>query len=285
MKRKIILFTLFCLLNTYTSLSAKKVADDYENSQDEEYDNEDEDEEEDEEEAALRKAQKRAEKKRQLMQERKIREQILKERKEAQEEAIKLDSFRESNSNATEYTINPDSVKLAIDLNPENFGFYSKDRIMDLSVELDLLLRGRAFLTYNYQFFDYLSVGLAGGIDYSSMSLASKIRQQMPKPTPSQFSALVGVNAKWRVTEWYLNSAFFVQPSLLAGRMWQTFVTQKTTHWRLRPGAFVGLETVFNSGLVLNAKAGAEFPFDFGTANPVKEIVEPLFSLSFGFGI
>ena len=46
MKRKIILFTLFCLLNTYTSLSAKKVADDYENSQDEEYGDEDEDEDE-----------------------------------------------------------------------------------------------------------------------------------------------------------------------------------------------------------------------------------------------
>ena len=282
MKRKIILFTLFCLLNINASLSAAK-SDDYENSDSEsDYDDEDE---EDEEEVALRKAQKKAAKKRQLMQERKVREQILKERKEAQEEAIKLDSFREANSNATEYSINPDSVKLAIDLNPENFGFYSKDRIMDLSVELDLLLRGRAFLTYNYQFFDYLSVGLAGGIDYSSMSLASKIRQQMPKPTPSQFSALVGVNAKWRLTEWYLNSAFFVQPSLLAGRMWQTFVTQKSTHWRLRPGAFVGVESVFNSGLVLNAKVGAEFPFDFGTANPVKEIVEPLFSLSFGFGI
>ena len=282
MKRKIILFTLFCLLNINASLSAAK-SDDYENSDSEsDYDDEDE---EDEEEVALRKAQKKAAKKRQLMQERKVREQILKERKEAQEEAIKLDSFREANSNATEYSINPDSVKLAIDLSPENFGFYSKDRIMDLSVELDLLLRGRAFLTYNYQFFDYLSVGLAGGIDYSSMSLASKIRQQMPKPTPSQFSALVGVNAKWRLTEWYLNSAFFVQPSLLAGRMWQTFVTQKSTHWRLRPGAFVGVESVFNSGLVLNAKVGAEFPFDFGTANPVKEIVEPLFSLSFGFGI
>ncbi len=282
MKRKIILFTLFCLLNINASLSAAK-SDDYENSDSEsDYDDEDE---EDEEEVALRKAQKKAAKKRQLMQERKVREQILKERKEAQEEAIKIDSFREAHSNATEYSINPDSVKLAIDLSPENFGFYSKDRIMDLSVELDLLLRGRAFLTYNYQFFDYLSVGLAGGIDYSSMSLASKIRQQMPKPTPSQFSALVGVNAKWRVTEWYLNSAFFVQPSLLAGRMWQTFVTQKTAHWRLRPGAFVGVESVFNSGLVLNAKVGAEFPFDFGTPNPVKEIVEPLFSLSFGFGI
>ena len=105
------------------------------------------------------------------------------------------------------------------------------------------------------------------------------------KPAPSQFSALVGLGAQWRLTEWYLNSSFSLEPSFMMGRMWQTFANQKTTHWRLLPGMFFGVTTLFDSGFMLSAKAGAEFPFDFGSANAVKELVHPLMMVGFGFAL
>jgi len=67
--------------------------------------------------------------------------------------------------------------------------------------------------------------------------------------------------------------------------MWQTFASINTTHWRLRPGLFGGVETVFDSGLTLSTKVGVELALDVGSENPIYDGAEPLLVVSFGFAI
>lgn len=272
MKKRIILVTLLSFFVLSFSLSAKEIDDDTELN-----DISDEDEEEQE----LQKVRKKALKKRQRI----LEQRLIKERKEAAEQKAQLDSYREAHSNATEYTVNPESVKLAVELNPDNYGFFGKNHTMAFSLQFDYILKGRSLLNYDVRITDTLSLSLKGGIDFTAMSLISKIRQQMSKPAPSQFSTLVGLGAQWRLTEWYLNSSFSLEPSFIMGRMWQIFANQKTTHWRLLPGMFFGVTTLFDSGFMLSAKAGAEFPFDFGSANAVKELVHPSMMVGFGFAL
>ena len=272
MKKRIILVVLLSFVSLSFSLSAKEADDDTDI---------DAMSDEDEEEQELEKVRKKAEKKRQRI----LQQRLAKERKEALEDKAQLDSYREANSNATEYSVNPESVKLAVELNPDNYGFFGKSYLMAFSLQTDYLSKGRTALNYDVRITDTLSLGIKGGIDFTAMSLASKIRQQMSKPAPTQFSVLGGINAQWRVTEWYLNSAFSLEPSFVMARMWQTFANQKTTHWRLLPGMFFGLTTLFDSGFMLSTKLGAEFPFDFGTANAVKEVVHPTLIVGFGFAL
>ncbi len=142
-------------------------------------------------------------------------------------------------------------------------------------------------LHYDYRFFRYFSFGMLLGIDSSDVSLYSRFRQHLATPTPSQFSILGGVAGKWRLTEWYMRSSFFLEPSLLFGHMWQKLGPQRSEHWRLRPGLFGGVETVFDSGLAVLTRVGVKitlYSFKVGP-NAYKEIAEPLFLVSFCSGI
>lgn len=206
-------------------------------------------------------------------------EESLKARKEA------LNNVRNNSEDVTEYTLDPSSVELLVELDPNNYGFRTRNHRMSISADVDFVLRGRAMLRYDYRFFRYFSFGPLLGIDASDLSLFARFRDQLSKPSPWQLSILGGAFGKWRLTEWYMRSAFFLEPSLLVGHMWQTLPTQSSTHWRVRPGVFLGVETVFDSGFSMNTRVGAEFPFDFGALNPMREVVEPLFVFSFGLAI
>lgn len=199
--------------------------------------------------------------------------------------AREMEGLRESKADSIEYTLNPSSVELMVEMDPSNYGFRSRNHRMVLGTDFDLLMRGRGMIRYDYRFFDHLSMGLMAGIDWTDMSLFSRFSDKLAKPTPKQFSVLGGVSAKWRLTEWYMHSSIFLEPSVLFGHMWQDFALIKSSHWRLRPGIFLGGETVFDSGLSLTLRAGAEFPADFGTPNPLVELVEPLFVVGFGLAI
>lgn len=187
----------------------------------------------------------------------------------------------------TEYTMDPNSVEIVVEMDPNGTGFRTRNHRMTLSSDIDLIFRGRGMLRYDYRFFNYFSMGLMAGIDWSDLSLYSRFRDHLAKPTPWQFSVLGGVAGKWRLTEWYMRTAFFLEPSLLFGYMWQSLPipSQNTRHWRLRPGIFGGFENVFDSGFALNARVGVEFPIDFGQRNPYKEVAEPLLMIGFGFAI
>jgi hypothetical protein len=200
-------------------------------------------------------------------------------------EAKELDGLREGKADSTEYTLNPSSVELLVELDPNGYGFRSRTHRMTISCDFDFILRGRAMLHYDYRFFRYFSVGILTGIDWTDISLVGRMREELSKKFPWQFSILGGVSGKWRLTEWYIRSAFFLEPSLLFGYMWQELPTQKTTHWRIRPGLFGGIETVFDSGFSLVSRVGVEFPFDFGRPNPKREVAEPLFVIAFGFAL
>lgn len=214
-----------------------------------------------------------------------IEKQRAKDRKAEEARSKELNALREAAADTTEYTVNPDSVELVVEMDPNGYGFRTRAHRMSMSGEFDFLLRGRTFLHYDYRFFNYLSAGLLLGTDWNDLSLFARYRDQLNKPSPKQFSILGGISAKWRLTEWYMRSSVFLEPSILFGHMWQTLVAQETTHWRVRPGLFAGIESVFDSGLTTSARVGVEFPFDLGTANPVKEVVEPLFVVGLGFAI
>lgn len=206
-----------------------------------------------------------------------------KDAKKREKELGKIDALREALPTTTEYTLDPGSVEAVIELDPNNYGFRQRNHRMILGLDFDLLFRGRGMLAYDFRFFEYWSFALKAGIDWSDLSVFSRFRDQLDKPAPKQFSVLSGLSAKWRLTEWYLRSAIFLEPSLMVGYMWQTLNTQDTSHWRIRPGLFGGIETVFNSGLALTTRVGFEVPFDFGEPNPIKEVAEPL--LLFGLGL
>jgi hypothetical protein len=214
-----------------------------------------------------------------------IRKKNLKLRQKEEEEKAKLNALKDAGPNTTEYTLDPSSVKLVVELDPKSYGFRTRDYNMVFSLNVDPFFRGRGFLQYDFRFFNYLSLGLMGGIDYSNMSLYSRFREDLSKRNPSQFAILGGANAKWRLTEWYMKSAFFLEPSILFGRMWQTLLGTETAYWRLSPGIFLGMDSVFDSGFSLATRFGLEFPINFGTPNPIKVPVEPLFVLGFGFAI
>lgn len=216
----------------------------------------------------------------------KLDQEELKEEEKAAVRSRDIEALREGKADVIEYTLDPSSVELFVEMDPGNYGFRTRDYRMVLSADFDLLLRGRSMLRYEYRFFDRISLGLMGGIDWSSLSLYSRFRDQLNKPYPKQFSVLGGLSGKWRITEWYMRSAVFLEPSLLFGYLWQDLAPlPRSTHWRLRPGIFAGYQTVFDSGLSLVLNLGAEFPIDFGQPNPIKEVVEPLFILGLGFAM
>ena len=196
-----------------------------------------------------------------------------------------IEALREAAADTTEYTLSPTSVELVVEMDPNGYGFRTRNHRMVLSADIDLVLRGRGMLHYDYRFFRYFSFGMLAGVDWSDVSLYSRFRQHLATPTPWQFAVLGGVAGKCRLTEWYMRSSFFLEPSLLFGYMWQKLATQSSQHWRLRPGLFAGLETVFDSGLAVLTRLGVEAPFDFGAPNAYKEVVEPLFLISFGFAM
>lgn len=214
-----------------------------------------------------------------------IKKRQVKDRKIAEQKTKELDALREAAADSTEYTVEPSSVELVVEMDPNGYGFRTRNHRMVLSGDFDFILRGRGLLHYDYRFFEYLSFGVLAGVDWSDLSLYSRFRDQMAKPYPKQFSILGGISSQWRLTEWYMRSAFFLEPSVIFGHMWQTLPMQKSTHWRLRPGLFGGVETVFDSGFSLAIRVGAEVPLDFGSPNPFVEWVEPLFLVSFGFAI
>lgn len=215
--------------------------------------------------------------------------QELHEQKVADAKAREMDGLREGKADSMEYTLNPSSVELMVEMDPGNYGFRTRNHRMTLAADVDLLFRGRAMLRYDYRFFNHLSFGVMGGVDWSSMSLYSRLRDQLGAATPKQFAFLGGLSAKWRLSEWYMNSSFFLEPSLLFGRLWQELGSvQKDKFWRLKPGIFAGWERVADSGFSLSVRVGAEFPLDFGgegRGNPIKEIAEPLVVIGLGFAI
>lgn len=211
---------------------------------------------------------------------------LLREQKAAADRAKDIEGLREGKADAIEYTIDPSSVEMMVEMDPSNYGFRTRDHRMVLSGDFDFFLRGRAMLRYDFRFFNFLSLSLMGGIDSTEISLYSRFSDKLNKPNPKQFSVLGGVSAKWRLTEWYMNSSVFLEPSVMFGHMWQNLPTiAQTKHWRLRPGAFVGIETVFDSGLSLAFRVGPEFVFDFGKSNPFKELVEPVLMVGLGLAI
>lgn len=236
-----------------------------------------------------KKREEEEQKKRREEEERKLKEEKLKQVKarRASEEAKKKeqDGLREASADTTEYTIDPSSVELLVELEPNAYGFRQRNHRATLSTDVDFLFRGRSFLRLDFRFFEYLSFGINGGFDWSQMSLFDKFRRQMNTSSPSQFAILAGLDAKMRLTEWYMRSSAFIETSFLFGRLWQDLLFLESKHWRIRPGIFLGLESVFDSGFTLSTKLGAEMPFDFGTPNPWKETVDPLLLIGFGLSI
>ncbi len=196
-----------------------------------------------------------------------------------------IDAQRDSQGYTTEYTLDPGSVDLVVQLDPKNYGFRGRNHRMLLGVDTDLLLRGRGMLGYDFRFTPYWSLVVKAGIDWDAISLYGRLREQLNTPAPRQFSILAGVTAKWRLTEWYMRSAVFLEPSLLGGYMWQSFDGRESKHLRLRPGLFAGVESIFDSGLTLSFRLGFELPFDFAEVNPVKEVAEPLALFGIGLAI
>lgn len=214
-----------------------------------------------------------------------LRNKTLQDRLGKEAQARDMEALREASADPTEYTVSPDSVELVVEMDPKNYGFRTRNHRMTITGEFDFLLRGRAMGHVDYRLSEFFSFGLRAGIDWTSLSLLSTFTEASDKPALKQFSVLGGISSKWRLTEWYMHSAFFLEPSFLFGHLWQDLGAKKTTHWRIRPGVFGNLETVYDSGFVMSIGMGIEFPVDFGTKNPASRVTEPLFLVALGLAI
>lgn len=185
----------------------------------------------------------------------------------------------------TEYAVDPGSVQLMVELDPGNYGMPTRNYRTGITAEFDFLFKGRSSLRFEYRPLSYLSTGLLVGLDWTDMSVFNRFRKSQSPQTPWQMAILGGFAAKLRLTEWYMQSAVSLEPSILTGYMWQVLGSTRTRHWSLRPGASLVFDRVFDSGFIFTSKVGVEFPFDFIDVNPIKEIAEPVVALGFGIAI
>lgn len=193
--------------------------------------------------------------------------------------------YAQVSSDGVSYTLDPGSVEMVVEMDPANYGFRTRSHRMSFTGDFDFILRGRAGLRYDYRFFEYFSLGIVTGMTWSKLSIFSQFKEQMDKPTPKTFSIYTGVAGKMRLTEWYMRSSIFVEASALLGYSYQTINNKNANHASLTPGAFVGMERVFDSGLIAASRIGVEWPLNFGDQGPVKDGIEPLLLFSIGLAI
>lgn len=188
----------------------------------------------------------------------------------------------------TNVELTPDVVELIVELDPKAYGFRARHHKMQLTADVDWLIRGRAQVQYEYRFGQFWSLVVPVSIDASeTVSLVDHMRRHGGEKLDSVFGVAGGVGIKFRLTEWMLKGSFFVEPQIQVGYAKLTVpALDDVTSVRLRPALFVGFERVYDTGFVIHSKLGFEWAYDFFMQDkniPSTGILQPVLLTGVGY--
>lgn len=158
-----------------------------------------------------------------------------------------------------------ESADVIVELDPSQYNARARDHKMQVLLELDPVLRGRAALSFNYELIDWLALHVAARFDHSSMSQFYNFLELIQGDLPSYMAITGGVGAKMRLTEWTLKSSFYILPAVHFGLSQSTLSDGTVAQaFRIAPSIALGWEKVYNNGFSIGAALTVERPFDLG---------------------
>ncbi len=182
------------------------------------------------------------------------------------EETVPVDSVVVPEPVKLQKTIeaSPDVAELIIDVNENSPGFLANHYQYQFTLGADPLINGRLALGFQLKLNERYSVDIfLAGENYrlGQYLLQFSTPQHLTKVF-LQWEVLLGAGCKIRVSEWLLKTSLFVEPTLSIGYYEQEFNHETYNSARIRPGFYLGLETILDSGIVISSKIGAEYPID-----------------------
>lgn len=161
----------------------------------------------------------------------------------------------------------PDLLEFAVKMDQDAQGFRASHHVFRIQLEMDPLINGRLSLGFQYRLNNFLVLDIPVSFDH--LVLGQGLGRSLGVYNSNivdQWALMGGLGLKIRLSEWMLKSSLYIEPILQAGYYQQTVeqIGTKilTESIRIRPGLYMGFETVFDTGLVLGVKAGVEQPFD-----------------------
>lgn len=184
----------------------------------------------------------------------------------------------------------PDVAELIVDVNKNTPGFLANEHQYQVTFSADPLINGRLAFGFQLRLSErYLVDIFLSGENYRfGQYLLQFSTPQNLTPVLLQWEVLVGAGFKLRVSEWILKTSLYIEPTLSVGYYEQEFDHETYNSVRIRPGFYLGLETVLDSGIVIGGKLGVEYPIDIplkkeGTAVPGLFSLVPVLSVGYAW--
>ena len=186
----------------------------------------------------------------------------------------------------------PDLLELVVKTDQEAQGFRASHHVFQIQLEMDPLVNGRLSLGFQYRLNNFLVLDVPVSFDHLVLGQGlGRLLGVYSSDIVDQWALMGGLGLKIRLSEWMLKSSLYIEPILQAGYYQQTASMGSeilTESIRIRPGLYMGFETVFDTGLVLGMKVGVEQPFDIRfRGNPLSYSanfsVVPMFNLGYAW--
>jgi hypothetical protein len=173
--------------------------------------------------------------------------------------------IRATGKNPNEVTLvhTPDMIELLADIDPKAYGYRAQEHWMAVNLGIDPVFNGRLTLDYTLKLNSYFKLVFPVTFEHTKLvlPLGMSVGILSNNRIEDQWSLLAGTGVKIRLTEWSNKSSLYTEVLFQAGTYGQSAkgFSDMRHAVRLRPSVYVGWERVFETGLVLGAKAGVEY--------------------------
>jgi hypothetical protein len=153
---------------------------------------------------------------------------------------------------------------LAIDADKKRSRFFANEHQYQVTLSADPLINGRLAIGFQLALSDCYLVDFflsADNYRFGQYLLQFSTPQNLT-PIFLQWEFLAGAGFRLRVSEWSSKTGLYMESTLSAGYYEQEFDHRTYNSIRIRPGFYMGLETLLDSGIVIGGKLGAEYPID-----------------------
>jgi hypothetical protein len=160
----------------------------------------------------------------------------------------------------------PEMIEIRVETDKKAQGFRAEHHKFQIQLNTDPMVNGRLTLGFQYNLSHSLTLNIPVSFDSPVLGQwAGKAMGIYGARIVDQWALLGGFGLKIRLSEWVLKSSFYIEPVVQAGyykQMIQIVQKEMSDSIRIRPGLYLGFETVFDTGLVIGVKVGAERAFD-----------------------
>ncbi len=160
----------------------------------------------------------------------------------------------------------PEMLEIIVETDENAQGYRAGHHNFQVQLGMDPLVNGRLLFGFQYRLNHFLMLEVPVAFDHPVLGQwLGRTMGVYDAKIVDQWAMLGGLGLKIRLSEWMLKSSFFIEPVMQAGYYSQTVqYVQKvmTDSIRIRPGLYLGFETVFDTGLVIGVKVGVEHAFD-----------------------